>query len=163
VPADPLPVSHGRLAGAALLLSCLLLLGFAAALVVEDRSAVTTLLLVFAIVSVPALLSAVFGLRAGFGLLRGQPPEKSAAGFAGLLAVGHLGIVALSLRPGLDRRLDDGDLAGGTVGAVGMLTALVALAVVVPWRTVGVRLAAALGGGVLLLALVVLRAVSQLD
>jgi hypothetical protein len=163
VPADPTPVPHGRAAGVALLLSCLLLLAFAVALLVEDRAAVVTLLIVFAIVSVPALLSAVLGLRAALGLLRDGTPERATPGYAALLAVGHLGVVALSLRPGLDRRLDVGDLAGGAAGAVGALAALVALAVVLPGRTFAVRLVAALGAGVLALALLGLRAAAQLD
>ncbi len=160
MPTDPTPVPLGRLAGATLLLACLLMLGAAAALLVEDRSAVTTLLIVFALVSVPALLSAVLGLRPAVELLRGRTPESALAFFAAALAAGHVGLVALSLRPGLDRRLDDGDLAGGAAGAVGALAALTALALVLPGRTVAVRLVAALGAGVLLLALLVLRAVS---
>ena len=152
-----------RVAGGALLLACLLLLGFTAALVVEDRSAVTTLLIVFAVVSVPALLAAVFGLGTGARLLRSGEPERSVVGFAAVLALGHLGVVALSLRPGLDRALDGGDLAGAVTGAVGAAAALVAVGITAPWRTTSVRLVAALGAGVLVLALLVLRAVAQLD
>jgi hypothetical protein len=163
VPPDPLPVRFGRPAGAALLLPCLLMLGFFAALVLEDRGAVTTLLLVFALVSVPALLSAVFGLGAAVTMLRGSPPPHGTAFFAGALAAGHLGVVALSLQPGFDRSLDDGDLAGGAVGAVGLLTALGVLAVVLPGRALGVRLVTALGAGALALALLVARAVAMLD
>lgn len=152
-----------RVAGTALVLACLLLLGFAVALAVDDRSAVTTLLIVFAIVTVPALLSALLGLGAGVRLVRGDDPQPATAWFAGLLALGHLGVVALSLRPGLDRRLDDGDLLGAAVGAAGVLTAAVALAVALPWRTAGVRLVTVGGAAALLLALLVLRAVSGLD
>jgi hypothetical protein len=163
VTADPTPVRHGRVAGVALVLSCLLALGFLAALLIEDRAAVTTLLIVFALVTVPALISAVLGLRAGAELLRGRPAESATPVYAGLLALGHAGIVLLSLRPGLDRRLDDGDLAGGAAGGAGLLLSLIALAVVLPGRTLAIRLVLALGVGVLVLALLVLRAVSQLD
>ena len=152
-----------RLAGAALLLACLLMLGVAAVLVVTDRDTVTTLLIIFALVSVPALLSAVLGLGPAVRALRSGELERSTAGFGALLALGHLGVVALSLRPGLDRDLDGGDLTGATVGAVGAVAALTALAVALPGRTLAVRLVAALGGGVLLLALLVLRAVAELD
>jgi len=161
VPGDALPVPHGRAAGVALLVSCLLLLGFAAALLVEDRRAVTTLLIVFAIVSVPALLSAVLGLRAGALLVKSGTAERAADAFAGMLAVGHLGVVALSLRPGLDRTLDRGDLAGAAVGAAGLLSALAALAVLLDGRSLAVRLVAAVAVGVLALALLALRAVAQ--
>jgi hypothetical protein len=163
VPADPTPVRFGRVAGAGLVGACLLLLGFTTALLVEDRGAVTTVLIVFALVSVPALISALLGLRAGVTLLRGGPPENGAAFFAGALAAGHIGVVAMSLRPGLDRLLDDGDLAGGGVGVIGAVLALVALALVLPGRSLGIRLVASLGLGVLALALLVLRAVAQID
>jgi hypothetical protein len=159
VTADPSPVRFGRVAGAALLVACLLLLAFAVALVVEDRSAVTTLLLVFAVVSVPALLSAVLGLPDAVGLLRGGAPARAVPFYSGALALGHVGVVALSLRPGLDRQLDDGDLAGGAVGGVGAVAALLALGLVLPGRSLGVRLVATVGSGVLVLALLVLRAV----
>lgn len=160
MPADPRPVAFGRCAGAALVLACLLLLGYAAALLAEDRSAVTTLLLVFALVSVPAVVSAVLGLGPALRLLRQGAAETSTPGFAGALALGHLGIVALSLQPGLDRRLDDGDLAGAAVGATGMLAGLLVLALTAPVRrSAGVRVVGALAAGVLALALLVLRAV----
>ena len=152
----------GRLAGGALLLSCLLLLAAFGALVVEDRSTVTTLLIVFAVVTVPALLSSLFAVHPAVGLLRGQE-ERSAAGFAVVLAAGHLGLVVLSLRAGVDRRFDDGDLVGAAAGAAGLLAALLTVAVVLPVRTLGVRLVAALGVGVLLLGLVALRALGQVD
>ncbi|HWH30765.1 MAG TPA: hypothetical protein VNU26_17725 [Mycobacteriales bacterium] len=156
----------GRAAGAALLVACLLLLAAFGALLVEDRSAVTTLLIVFAVVTVPALLSSLLALRPAVGLLRGTDAgrdERSAGGFALVLAIGHLGLVVLSLRAGLDRRFDGGDLAGAAAGATGMLAALLAAAVVLPGRTLGVRLVAGLGAGVLLLALVAVRALGQVD
>lgn len=152
-----------RSAGAALLLAGVLLLGFAAALLRTDRGAVVTLLVVFAVVSVPALISAVLGLGAGVRALRGGAPERATPWYGGLLALGHLGIVALSLRPGLDRELDGGDLLGAGVGAVGAVAGLTALAISLPGRTLAVRLVAALGVGVLLLALLVLRVVAELD
>jgi hypothetical protein len=152
-----------RAAGGALLVACLLLLGFAAVLLVEDRDTVTTLLVLFAVVSVPALVSAVFGLGAGARALRAAELDRSTAAFAGLLALGHVGIVALSLRPGLDRALGGGDLLGATVGATGAMAALTALAVALPGRTLAVRLVAALGAGVLVLALLVLRVVAEVD
>ena len=151
-----------RLSGGTLLLACLLMLGAFVALVVEDRSAVTTLLIVFAVITVPALLSSLFAVRPAVGLLRGQE-EKSAGGFALVLAAGHLGLVVLSLRAGLDRRFDDGDLVGAATGATGMVAALLTAAVVLPVRTLPVRLVAALGTGVLLLALVAVRALGQVD
>jgi hypothetical protein len=160
VTADPTPVRLGRFAGVALLLSSLLALAFFVAVVVEDRSAATTLLLVFALVTVPTLFCALLGLGAGVGLLRRGAAERSAAGCAAVLAVGHLGVTALSLRPGLDRELDDGDLLGGAAGAVGLMAALFALAVLLPARTLAVRLVAALAAGVLALALLSVRVLS---
>lgn len=147
-----------RAGAVALIAACLLLLGFAAALVVEDRDAVATLLLVFALVSVPALLSAVAGLPSAVRSLRDGRLERATAGYAALLALGHTGVVALSLRPGLDGELDGGDLAGAGVSA-GLAAALVALAVGSSARTLEVRLVALLGAGVLVVALLALRAV----
>jgi hypothetical protein len=157
---DVAPPPFARGAGAALLVACLLLLGFFVALLAEDRSAVTALLLVFALVTVPALGSALLGLRAGLGLLRRQPPEAGAPVYAGLLAVGHVGVMVLSLQPGLDRRLDGGDIAGGGAGAAGLVAALVALALLLPWRTPAVRCTAAAATCVLVLALVSVRALA---
>lgn len=162
-PPDRPARSPARAAGGALLLACALLLGFAVALAVEDRSAVVTVLVVFALVSVPALLAAVLAVPAAVRVLRTGELERSVVGSAALLALGHLGVVALSLRPGLDRALDGGDLGGAAAGAAGALAALLALAVAAPWRTLGVRLVAAVGAGVLALGLLVLRAVAQLD
>ena len=157
---DP-PMPLARAAGAALLLASLLLLGFFATLLASDRPTVVTLLIVFALVTIPALAGALLGLRAGAGLLlRGAPPEKGAAVYAVLVAIGSVGVVALSLRPGLDRRLDIGDVVGGAVGAVGLLTALFAAAVLVRWRTLGLRLVAAAAASVLLLAVLAVQAVS---
>lgn len=155
------PRGLGRVAGAALVLACVLLLAAFGALLVEDRKTVTTLLVVFALITVPALLSSLLALPAAVGLLRGRE-ERSAGGFAVVLAIGHLGLVVLSLRAGLDRRFDGGDLAGAAAGATGMLAALLTAAIVLPVRTLAVRLVAALGTGVLLLAIVAVRALGQI-
>ncbi|MFP5218306.1 MAG: hypothetical protein ACLGIG_01020 [Actinomycetes bacterium] len=160
------PRGLGRVAGATLVLACLLMLGAFGVLVVEDRATLTTLLIVFAVVTVPALLASLLALRPAIGLLRAADDGRdgrSAAGFAVVLAVGHLGLVVLSLRAGLDRRFDDGDLVGAATGATGMLAALFTAAVVLPVRTLPVRMVAALGIGVLLLALVAVRALGQVD
>jgi hypothetical protein len=153
----------GRAAGALLLLSALALLGFTVALLREDRAAVTTVLLVFSLVSVPALLAAAFGLPAGVELLRRGGTDRAAALHCALLALGHVGVVALSLRPGLDRELDDGDLAGAAAGAAGLLAAAVGLALLARGRPLAVRLTAALGGTVLVLALLSLRTLTLVD
>jgi hypothetical protein len=170
VTADPDAVPHSRAAGAALLAAALLVLGVLGVLVVEDRPTLVTLLIVFAVVSVPALVSALLGLRDGTALLRGRAPERGAAVYAALLALGHAGVVALSLRPGLDRRLDGGDLLGAATGAAGLLAGLAAAAVLAPAADeraaragLTVRLVGALAVGALVLALLGLRAAVGLD
>jgi hypothetical protein len=156
---DP-PVRLARATGAALAVSSLLLLGFFGSLVVHDRSTVVTLLIVFALVTVPALAGALLGVRAGAELLRGTPPEKGAAVYGALVALGSAGVVALSLQPGLDRRLHTGDLVGGGVGAAALVLSLLAVALLARWRTLAVRLVAASATAVLVLAVLAVRAVS---
>jgi hypothetical protein len=162
VPADP-PVPLARAGGVALLLSSLLLLGALAVLVVTDRGVLPAVLILGGIVSVPAIIAALVGVGVGAGMARTGEGARGAAFCGVALAAGHLGLAALSLRPGLDGRLDGGDLTGGAVGTVGMLAALVALAVALPWRTPQVRLVATLGVGVLALALLGARVLTQLD
>jgi hypothetical protein len=160
VPDDDPSVRPARAAGVPLVLSSLLLLGFFASLLAQDRSTVTTLLIVFALVTIPALVGALLGVRAGVGLLRGTPPEKGAPVYGALVAVGSAGVVALSLQPGLDRRLDTGDLVGGGVGAAGLVLSLLAVALLAHWRTLALRLVAASATAVLVLAVLAVRAVS---
>lgn len=152
--------STARAAGAALLVACLLLLGYAAVLVAADRATLTTLLVVFALVSVPALVSALLGLRAASGLLRRARAERGAPVYAALLALGHAGVTALSLDPGLDRSLDRGDVAGAGAGAAGLVGSLAALALLSRGRTPAVRLTTAAAAAVLVLALLAVRAVA---
>ncbi|HWG93644.1 MAG TPA: hypothetical protein VNU66_05410 [Mycobacteriales bacterium] len=159
-----------RAAGAALLASAVLALAFFAALVANDRGAVTGLLILFALVTVPALLSAVLGVPAAVRMLLGRGAERAAVTYSGLLALGHAGVVLLSLRPGLDRRLDDGDLLGAAAGGAGLLSGLLAGALLLPLaadraaRTpVRLRAVAALSAGAVVLALLGLRAASALD
>jgi hypothetical protein len=163
----PLPE---RAAGAALLASALLLLGVFAALVVDDRGTVTGLLILFALVTVPALLSAVLGVPAALRMLAGRGAERAAVSYSGLLALGHGGVVLLSLQPGLDRRLDGGDLLGAAAGGTGLLTGLLAAALLLPLvlgraegTPVRLRALAALSAGALVLAVLGLRAASALD
>jgi hypothetical protein len=163
VPVDPPTVPGGRAAGAALLLASLLLLSLFAVVLVVDRGVLPGLLILFGVVSVPALIAALVGVGVGATAARTGALPRTAAFCGAALALGFLGVVALSLRPGVDGRLDGGDLAGAAVGAAGALASLGVLAVALPWRTLPVRLVAALGAGVLALALLVLRAVSQLD
>jgi hypothetical protein len=160
----------GRAAGGALLASALLALGFFGALLATDRGTVTGLLILFALVTVPALLSALLGVPAAVRMLLGRGAERAAVGYSALLAVGHAGVVLLSLRPGLDRELDGGDLLGAAAGGTGLLTGLLAAALLLPLATeradgtpVRLRAVAALSAGAVVLALLGLRAAAALD
>lgn len=157
---DDLQPLAARLAGTLLLIGCVLLLGRFGVLVAQDRSAVTALLVVFALVTVPALGSAALGLRAGVALLLHAQAERGAAVYSALVTLGQAGAVLLSLEPGADRRLSSGDLAGAGTGAVGLVCSLAALALLARGRSVGVRLTAAAAAAVLVLGLLAVRAVT---
>ena len=150
-----------RTAGAALLLSALLVVGSFVALLRDDRGGAVALLLLLGVVTVPVLVAAAVSVRPSVAMLRGQPPSSSVAPCAGLLALGALGVVALSLQVGTDRELDRDDLVGAGVGSVAMVLALYALGVGLPGRHLALRVLTALSGGVLLLGLVVARAVAD--
>lgn len=155
------PPPAGRLAGALLVLSALLVLGFAAAFLLDDGDGALVLVLLLAVVTLPVLGAALLSFGPGWDLLRGRPAPARTATCAGLLAIGHVGVALVALRPGQDRELSTVDLVGGGAGAVGLGAALVPLALVLPWRTAPLRVVTALGVGVLVLALVALRAVAQ--
>lgn len=150
-----------RVAGAALALSALLVLGYAASFVVEDRAGALVLLLLLAVVTLPVLGAALLSGGPALDLLRGRPAPRRTPVCAGLLALGHVGVALLGLRPGVDRELSTADLAVGAVGAVGLVAALVALALTLPGRAGAVRVLLALSAGVLVLSLVALRALAQ--
>lgn len=157
------PPVLGRSAGAGLGLSALLLLGAAAALVLDDGRAALVLLVLLAVVTVPVLAAALLSLRPALVLLRGGPAPVRTPACAALLALGHVGIAVLALRPGLDAAFSTGELLSAGVAALGLGAALLALSVSVPGSgtVLRLRLLLALSGGVLVLALVALRAVAQ--
>jgi hypothetical protein len=160
---DPWPLTPGqrRLAGAALGLSAVLVLGFALWFVLEDGGGALVLLLLFAVVTLPVVGAALLAAEPAVGLLRGRPSPPRTPVCAGLLAVGHVGVALIALRPGVDRAVSTGDLTAGGVGAAGLAAALVALALTLPGRPSPVRVLLALSVGVLVLSLVALRAVAQ--
>jgi hypothetical protein len=158
---DLRPPPAGRLAGALLVLSALLVLGFALAFLLDDGAGALVLVLLLAVVTLPVLGAALLSFRPGWELLQGGPAPARTAACAALLAVGHVGVALVALRPGQDRELSNADLIGGGVGALGLGSALVTLALVLPGRTAPLRVLLALSVGVLVLALVALRAVAQ--
>lgn len=157
----PLPPLLGRAAGAGLALSGLLLLGYAAAFLLEDRGGALVLLLLYAVVTLPVLGAALLSGEPALALLRGRRHPPRTPVLAGLLTVGHVGVALVALRPGLDRALSAGDLVGGAVGGIGAIAALVALGLTLPGRVSAARVLLAVSAGMLLLSLVALRAVSQ--
>jgi len=158
---EPLRPAQRRSAGIALALAALLVLGFATAFVLDDGTGALVLLLLFAVVTLPVLGAALLSAAPALALLRGSRPPLRTPVLAGLLAVGHVGVGLVALRPGVDRALSSGDLLGGAVGAAGLLAALLALGLTLPGRPVAPRVLLAVSGGVLVYALVVLRAVAQ--
>lgn len=159
----PLPQPLARAAAAALALAAVLLLGWALAFLLEDGAGALVLLVLFAVVSLPALVGALLSAGPVLALLRGESTPSRTPACAGLVALGHAGVALVSLRPGVDRSLSGGDLVGGAVGALGLLASLAVLGLSLPGESGRrpVRVLLALSAGVLVLALVALRAVSQ--
>lgn len=156
-----LTAGQRRVAGGALGLSALLLLGYATSFLVEDRAGALVLLILLAFVTLPVLGAALLSGGPALALLRGGPPAPRTPVCAGLLAAGHVGVAMIGLRPGVDRELSTDDLVVGGVGAVGAVAALVALGLTLPGRASAARVLLVLSAGVLVLALVALRAVAQ--
>lgn len=156
-----LGTGQSRVAGASLALAAVLVLAYAASFLVDDRDGALVLLLLFAVVTLPVLGAAVLSAGPVLALLRGGPVPRRTAVCAGLLAVGHVGVALVALRPGIDRALSTGDQLFGALGGVGLLAALVALALTLPGRPTATRVLLAVSGGVLVLALVVLQAVAR--
>jgi hypothetical protein len=150
-----------RVAGGALLLASLLVLGYAASFVADDLTGALVLLLLYAVATVPVLGAALLSFEPAAAMLRGRRPEPRTPVLAGLLAAGGVGVAAVALRPGLDRALSSGDLAGGAVGGVAAMAALVALGLTLPGRPTAARVLLAVSGGAVLLALVALVAVTR--
>lgn len=160
---EPAALTAGqrRVAGAALALSALLVLGYAVSFLIDDRAGALVLLILLAFVTLPVLGAALLSGGPAVALLRGQAAPPRTPVCAGLLAVGNVGVSVIGLRPGVDRELSTGDLVVGGVGAVGAVTALVVLGLTLPGRASAARVLLALSAGVLVLALVALRAVAQ--
>jgi hypothetical protein len=150
-----------RLTGAALLLAAVLVVGSFVAVVRDDSGGAVALLILLAVVTVPVLVAAAVSVRPAVDALRGREVAPSVVPCAALLALGALGVVALSLQVGRDRELEDGDLVGAGVGGLALVAALLALGAALPGRHRALHVLAAVTGGVLLLGLVALRAVAQ--
>lgn len=159
--AAPLPPSAARAAGLALALAAALVLAVAVAFVAEDRSGALVLLLLFAVVTLPVLGAALLSVEPALALLRGRPAPPRTPVLAGLLAVGHVGVALVALRPGVDQELSTADLVGAGVAAAGLAAALLVLGLTLPGRRSAAKVLLALSGGVLVFGLVVLRAVAQ--
>lgn len=151
----------GRLAGSTLALAAVLVVAVTVVFVVEDRVSVLVLLVLLAAVTLPVLGAALLSAGPALALLTGRRPPPRTPVLAALLAVGHVGVTLVALRPGVDDALSTTDLAGAGVGAVGLIAALVALALTLPGRPAAARVLLAVSGGVLVLALAALQAVLQ--
>jgi hypothetical protein len=157
--AEP-PRWQRRLAGGGLAVAAALVVGAFAALALDDRGGAFSLLLLLGVITVPVLGAALLSLAPAVALLVGGPAPPRTVACAGLLAVGHLGVVAVALQPDVQPRISGGEQLGAAVGGVGLGCAVVVLAVLLPGRSFGLRLVTGLSAAVLALALLVLRGVA---